>query len=336
MTIHKITEELIRKFLDGNCTLEEKASVILWYNHFDDEEDVLLNVSQYEKDRLKDLMLDRINSRIDFSKKETTKKSKIRPLIYWASGIAAALLIFFGLSLYQKGRTNNVAAANQKIIEAKVYVLENQGGTLYERKLEDGTVIWLSPGARVEFPDHFAENTREVTMVGKVFFEVAKNPKRPFIIYAGGVTTKVLGTSFLVNAEKGKNTEVSVVTGKVAVSVDEKAEENILLLPKQKGVFNATDNQLKKESLPEKSEVQMWEKPKLSFDNVKVGEVVNVLAANFNVVINTNDEIKSCRLKADFNNQNLANILDMLCKSIDANYKIEGNNISINGRGCNN
>ncbi len=335
MTRNRITVELVQKFLDGNCTLEERASVILWYNHFDDEADVLQQISVAEKEQLRAKMLSGINSRIDFTDTPIVKKAKVSNLFYWMSGVAAAILIVVGVSLFQSKESSHIVA-NQLIKEAKILVLENQGKTLYQRKLEDGTMIWLSPGAKIEMPEHFATNTREVTMTGKVFFEVAKNPKRPFLIYAGGVTTKVLGTSFLVNAEQGKNTEVSVVTGKVAVSVSGKEDDHVLLLPKQKGVFDASKKLLEKEVLTTKSEVEMWKKPKLSFDNVKVGEVVSVLSNNFNVTINTNTEIKSCLLKADFSDQNLALILEMLCKSIDATYEINGENISIKGKGCNN
>ena len=335
MTRNRITAELIQKFIDGNCTLEERASVILWYNHYDSEEDVLEQTGEAQKDQLRHMMLRKINSRINFAEKEISNKPKISSFLYWATGVAAVLLIVFGIFLYQTNKPEK-AIANQNIKEAKLIVLENQGKTLYQRKLEDGTMIWLSPGAKIEMPEHFAKHTREVTMVGKVFFEVAKNPAKPFIIYGGGVVTKVLGTSFLVNAEQGKNTEVSVVTGKVSVTVSGKEAENVLLLPKQKGVFDTSKQHLEKEALAAKSEVQMWKKAKLSFDNVNIGEVTSVLADSFNVVITANDKIKSCRLKADFSDQNLASILEMLCKSIDATYEIKGNDISINGKGCSN
>ncbi|TZF83275.1 DUF4974 domain-containing protein [Pedobacter sp. BS3] len=329
----QITAELIQKYLDGNCTLEEKASVIVWYNSFDKEEDILGALKAGEKERLKQLMLNRINARIDETRQKNIGKPKVRNLTYWISGVAAALLIALGVTLYQYNQP--AITNNQHIKEARLLVLENMGTTMYQRKLEDGTHIWLSPGARIELPEHFAANTREVSMTGKVFFEVAKNPKRPFLIYAGGVTTRVVGTSFLVKAEKGKDTEVSVVTGKVAVAVSDKTSENVFLLPQQKAVFSASKKSLAKEEVPAKSEVQMWKKPKLSFDNASIKEVTDVLARNFNVTIHSNNAISTCVLKADFSDQNLASILDMLCKSIDASYEIKDDTITITGKGCN-
>ncbi|WP_256011385.1 FecR family protein [Desertivirga xinjiangensis] len=334
MTGNKITAEFIQKYLNGTCTLEEKARVILWYNSFDQQEDILGQLSLKEREQLKLSMLDNINSRIDSISPAKENTTSVRTLTYWISGIAAALLMFLGITFYQNQEAPVIA--NQNIKEAKVLVLENQGTTLYKRELEDGTVIWLNPGARIEVPEHFAANKREVSMTGKVFFEVSKNPKRPFLIYAGGVTTKVLGTSFLIKAEKGKDTEVEVLTGKVAVAVSDKEnDKGVMLLPEQRAVYSTEEQSLKKDITSAQSEVKIWKRPRLSFENTQIREVLSVLEDNFDITINSNAKINSCILKADFTDQNLAEILEMLCKSVDASYQINQEVVTINGKGCN-
>lgn len=331
MTSNQITAELIQKYLAGNCTLEEKARVILWYNSFEKEDNILETLSESTKDQLKLLMFNRINSRIEGQAPLKVVPLRRKNIIYWSAGIAAAFLIFLSINFYH---SNNVIRDQANIIEAKLLAVENKGTTIYQRKLEDGTVVWLSPGARIEFPERFAETERKVSMTGKVFFEVAKNPKKPFLIYSGSITTKVLGTSFLINAPKGKDPEVSVVTGKVSVELTDQESEHVFLLPEQKAIFSSKEKSFKKEKLMEESEVNMWKKPRLSFDNVPVKEVIKVLATNFNVNINSNVAINSCLLKADFTDQNLPAILEMLCKSVDASYEINENAISIKGTGC--
>ncbi|MFD1630012.1 FecR family protein [Pseudopedobacter beijingensis] len=332
---NRITAELIKKYLNGECTLEEKATVIVWYNSFDKEQDVLEKLTSEEKHRLRNLMLNRINLRID-NNETMSDKRRVKPLYYWISSAAAIVLLVLGFMFYQDHTKNTIAGSNvSQIKEVKFLVLENQGNRLYQRELEDGTVIWLSPGAKVEIPERFAIDKREVKMTGKVFFEVAKNPERPFYIYGGGLTTKVLGTSFLINAEAGKDTEVSVVTGKVAVNVSEKEDQQVLLMPKQKAVFSVTEQSLKKAGIPEKSEVQIWKKSKLSFDNNAIKDVVEVLESNFNVDIAINKTVGDCVLKADFSDQNLPSILEMICKSVDASYEIKDGQIVITGKGCN-
>jgi transmembrane sensor len=59
---------------------------------------------------------------------------------------------------------------------------------------------------------------REVTLTGKAFFEIVKNKEKPFLVYSYGLATKVLGTSFMIDAsEENKDIKVEVRTGTVAV-----------------------------------------------------------------------------------------------------------------------
>jgi transmembrane sensor len=328
MSKNKISEPLLASFINGNCTLEEKAEVISWYNTFENNNDAIADLNIDQKNRLKYLMLNKINNGIDAHQ---TKKNKLKATIYWLSGVAASLLIVF--AIYYQNNVNQSLTGNN-IKEAKVIVLENQGNSIYKRVLEDGSIIWLSPKSKVEIPEHFANNVRVIKMDGKVFFEVSKNLKRPFLVYAKGTVTKVLGTSFLINAQN-EQTQVLVVTGKVLVSSQERSNTKAFLLPNQKVVYNPENQSLQREKINNVAEIKMWQKPALSFDNQSISNVIDVLATSFNLKIDANSATKNCKLTADFTNQNLPDILEMLCKSIDATYEIKEGVVNIYGKGCN-
>ncbi|WP_317505115.1 FecR family protein [Flavitalea sp. BT771] len=66
--------------------------------------------------------------------------------------------------------------------------------------LSDGTKVWLNAGSSMRFPTRFSENQRKVEITGEVYFEVAQNATRPFMVSAGKEVIKVLGTHFNVNA----------------------------------------------------------------------------------------------------------------------------------------
>ena len=66
--------------------------------------------------------------------------------------------------------------------------------------LSDGTKVWLNAGSSLRFPTRFSEIQRRVEITGEVYFEVAHNATRPFIVRAGNEEIKVLGTHFNVNA----------------------------------------------------------------------------------------------------------------------------------------
>ena len=89
-------------------------------------------------------------------------------------------------------------------------------GELREIALEDGSVVTL--GARSEIEVHFDKERRTVTLTaGDAFFDVESDPSRPFMVIAGALRAKVLGTSFDVQLGPGES-RVAVSEGLVNVT----------------------------------------------------------------------------------------------------------------------
>ena len=62
------------------------------------------------------------------------------------------------------------------------------------RALDDGTVVELNGGAEIEV--QFTAAERRLRLVrGEAHFQVAKNPLRPFVVEAGGVAVRAVGTA---------------------------------------------------------------------------------------------------------------------------------------------
>ena len=83
------------------------------------------------------------------------------------------------------------------------------------RALDDGTVVELNGGAEIEV--QFTAAERRVRLVrGEAHFQVAKNPLRPFVVEAGGVAVRAVGTAF--NVLLGSQAvDVLVTEGRVRV-----------------------------------------------------------------------------------------------------------------------
>lgn len=90
-------------------------------------------------------------------------------------------------------------------------------GGLYQLKLSDGTLIVLNSQSTITFPTIFGHK-REVTLEGEAYFEIAKDPAKPFIIYTASIATEAIGTSFNVNSYDSAKIVVSLTDGKVKVS----------------------------------------------------------------------------------------------------------------------
>lgn len=86
----------------------------------------------------------------------------------------------------------------------------------YERRvLDDGTKIELNRGARFEVA--YTGGERRVRLAeGEAFFEVVKDPARPFVVEAAGVGVRAIGTAFNVRVEAGA-VDVLVTEGRVQV-----------------------------------------------------------------------------------------------------------------------
>lgn len=74
-------------------------------------------------------------------------------------------------------------------------------GGQYRVVLPDGSKVWINAASSLRYPVAFTGNERRVELKGEGYFEVAKNPSRPFKVSMNGSTghetiIEVLGTHF--------------------------------------------------------------------------------------------------------------------------------------------
>ena len=91
-------------------------------------------------------------------------------------------------------------------------------GGEYKLELADGTLVWLNSDSELRYPVKFAGSQRDVWLKGEGYFEVSKNPEKPFRVVVDDMIVKVLGTSFNINAYKDQgNILTTLVSGKVDI-----------------------------------------------------------------------------------------------------------------------
>jgi ferric-dicitrate binding protein FerR (iron transport regulator) len=307
------------------------------------DQDDVSNLSEEEQEAFKILMWNNIRDNVKnaeddnvfkFNRARSTWSRSVR---YWVSGIAAVLLILF-IVKYKTPPGNPLPDNNDNNVKE---VVTNATNTIRKITLSDSSMVWISPKSTLTYLKVFDKQKREVTLTGEAFFEVTKDHKRPFSIYTGKVITKVWGTSFRIRSyTEDKTTKVDVVTGKVSVTVAGQKErktgsdfndqtdlsQGIMLLPNQEAVYDEKLDHLQKNNEIKDSSIDMWKKTSLSFNNTQLKEVFKVLNKNFHVHISSDDEkINSDYLKADFTNENLPAIMEILKRTLDVNYHVHGN-----------
>lgn len=270
-------------------------------------------------------------------------QSQITPVrrINWTRYVAAAaviLLLGAGAWWFAPSGTQTIEKKGLVVQKNSRHELtaRNTGSTLQTIYLLDGTRITLSPESSIHYTRLMAGDTREVSLEGEAFFEVAQDANRPFIVYSGDIITKVLGTSFRV---KGNDQiVVAVRSGKVAVSRKESATEQYILLPNEQVVFNSKQNTLQKLNV---TDVAILANPVpatavLNYDEAAVGDVLDQLAKMYAIDIQYDHTLfAKCRVTVVLDQASFYDKLTVLCKVVGANYDIVDEAINITGPGCN-
>lgn len=141
------------------------------------------------------------------SKERTSRKSHFMKF-YAAAAIFVALIAGYAyLSLSE----NSMHIVNNSIANKEV-------------SLPDGSLVILQPGAEIEYPKEFEK--RNVSLSGNAFFDVVRDTLKRFEVKNASTSTTVLGTSFLIEEEEdnANNTRVTLFSGRVLVSIKDKAE----------------------------------------------------------------------------------------------------------------
>jgi hypothetical protein len=261
---------------------------------------------------------------------------------------SVALLITAGLWFFNKNTVTSTPSVSEAILAQTIDIQNIATDTTI--RFSDGSTAVLKQGGSMRFDKDFSGNQRVVTLLsGEAFFEVAKNPNKPFLVYSNELVTKVLGTSFTVKAYKGnKEVTVEVKTGKVSVFSQKDAAQiaqtaiptlkGLVLTPNQKIIFNRVDEQLTK-TLVEKPEIVVSESDKktfkFDFEDTPVNEVFRTLKEAYTINIVYDEALlKDCPITAILENQSLYDKMTIICDAINAKYQILDGQIIVLSRGC--
>ncbi len=306
----------------------------------EEEENNTLNIDE-------DNVLQRIMKEIESQDSVFEWPTKKRKRIDWLK-YAAVFFIFAGIGwVLLNGKFKHATSYQDLVAEArkrhemteKVNNTENPLSV----KLEDGSVVTLQKNSRLSYPVHFESSIRETFLSGEAFFEVAKNPEKPFFVYANELVTKVLGTSFVITSFEGQQqASVNVRTGQVSVfsqvgnGIADGEAKGVILLPNQKAVFDRKDELLSKHlSDSPVPLVAQADNTKKRFEDVPVAQVLKELEELYGVKIIYNKEVlASCIISTILGNESLNDKLDVICQTIGATHKEMDAQIIIESTGC--
>jgi transmembrane sensor len=124
-------------------------------------------------------------------------------------------------------------ATNSSAPENATNTITVPAGGNYKVILPDGTSVWLNSVSTLNYPLTFKGKNRIVTLQGEGYFEVSKNPEKPFVVQVDAMTVTVLGTHFNINAYK-EHTGIQTTLSEGSVRLSQ-ASKSVTLVPGEQG-----------------------------------------------------------------------------------------------------
>ena len=316
----KAFDKLIDLYLKDQLTIEEKFKVEEWLRYINDER-AFGALTDLERDDSQKKTYDELMSRImpEKSRENSFFIIGMRPWLKIASCIVLMGILVFAFSNQLK-----------ELFNIRQYTsVSNSTGHITKSILSDGSIVWLKGNSKLTYPLKFKGNLRNVDLEGEALFEVAKDAAHPFIIHCGGLTTRVLGTSFNIKHTNNK-IEVNVLTGRVFLSSVNAAA--ITLHPHQKAVFSELKRTIMQEAHPvlEVASLTRGTEYEMFFNDATVSDVLQRVEKKFEVKINReNSKLSNIRITADFTDQSLVNTMNMICEALNLDYKINERSVTV-------
>ncbi|WP_127126134.1 FecR family protein [Pseudoflavitalea rhizosphaerae] len=376
----QLPEDIIRKYLDGRCTEEEKALVESWHlkdlsgSHHLPSEDAV----QQAHDAGRMALAEHIAA--------TRARKPVRRL--WpavAATAAAVLLIYAGVRFYaffrQDEQVKPATAKEQQLIPAgrdgavltladgsellldsvgNGFITTQNGSSLslqegqlkYEKGtadnekisfntistprgrqfkivLPDGSKAWLNAASALRYPTSFNGPSREVTVFGEVYLEVAKDPSRPFVVTTtnNAMKVEVLGTSFNVNAyEDEPALSTTLLEGSVKVSSGT-VSSSVVLQPGQQSQLKAG---MPVRTVPvDVNQVVAWKNGVFNFQDASLARIMRQLSRWYDIEVVYEKGIPDLVFEGEVNRDNSLQEVMKSLEGLGVKYRLENNRLVI-------
>lgn len=213
--------------------------------------------------------------------------------------------------------------------------------------LPDSSVVWLNAGSHIRYADNFIQKNREVYVTGEAYFDVRHDAAHPFLVHAGNVIIKVLGTAFNVEAYPDENKiETTLIQGKVQVRIAGNPDKKIVLTPREKLTVTNDSIHLSGDRLKELKERSFkvqevapsetpapipeiaWVQDKLAFQDERFDELTKQLERRYDIHILFKDtQLKQERLSGVFANENIEKAIKILQMTTPFSYRIKNDTV---------
>ncbi len=324
-----LSEDIINKYLTGQCSEEELVEVNAWMKESEENARQLFRMeeiyhlgkfNQYADRKQMARAEKQLYKKLDEEKRKQNKILRMHRWMKYAAMIAVILVIGGGSGywLYQNGNNQHmmVAVANEGIVKEII--------------LPDGTKVWLNNSATLKYPREFSEKARNVYLDGEAYFEVTKNRHKPFTVQSDAMRVRVLGTTFNFKCDKNyRIAEATLIEGEIEVKGN-KEEGQIILAPGQRAELNKNNGRLTVKQVDAKMDA-VWHDNLIPFQKADIFTISKALERFYDIKIILSPDMRADKTYSGVlkKKSTIESVLKSLQNSISIDYKIVGNNIFI-------
>lgn len=311
---------LLAKILSGEASQDEEHTFRDWINLSTENKKLYENYKHFysnsEINEFEDHQIHPIV--IDHKQKVNWKR-----LIAIAASALLIVTFAFIINNYQFSQTSVMITE----ISGETIFKSNPKGQKSKIMLTDGSIVWLNSESNLEYLEDFTDSLRYVRLKGEAYFEISRDTLRPFIVDAGDLKAKVLGTTFNISAyENEDQTSIALIEGKLLVSNNDREE---ILFPGNQIKNERLKNHMIKSSI-NIEDIALWKDGILTFKQDEFAEVIYKLERWYGVNFDIQGKAYfDWKFTGYFDNENLKNVLEVLSFGKNMKYEISGKNVKL-------
>ncbi|MTI89434.1 MAG: DUF4974 domain-containing protein [Balneolaceae bacterium] len=344
MNPKEIDYQLLARYMAGHCSADEQNKVEEWINADPENKEKekqlrqIWQLSEQKEDRLQGFFdpeneWEGLQRRIQKEKTPTppverdlyAEKYRTSSIHSMSQRIIRVAAIFLVAGLIGIFSFHNQYEPEQKDEQIVLREVSTENAQRVNLTLGDGTKVMLNADSDIKFPEKFNAGIREVYLKGEAYFNVKRNPEKPFVIHSFGSVVRVLGTSFTVRSYEEENTvRVVVEEGKVAFGPEQSdLEEQVLLTANKMAHFTIDSKDLRTSEVKDMQLYLSWRRGYLKFRESPMEQVATALERRYGVEVMFRDPaIKNKKLTAFLKSRSIKNVLNVIAMSLDIEYEL--------------
>lgn len=204
--------------------------------------------------------------------------------------------------------------------------LSTPRGGQYNVTLGDGTRVWLNALSGIRYPVNFSGASRTVEIIGEVYFEVAHDKRKPFIVKANDMSVEVLGTHFNVMSYADEDyINTTLLEGLVKVSNE---KDSKTLQPGQQSAYNNSSKVFNVRDA-DTEKVMAWKNGMFLFKGDDIKTIMRQMSRWYDVDVTFSGTVSTKLYRGSISKYVTAQDVFKILELAGIQFKIEGKKVII-------